>query len=127
MGLYADLSTDLGEAFDGDLSDAVNIATIYKLDRDINHFDAATGRFEAQKTSYTVRGIKLERKIYTSDSEIEPYDFEFLVLDADLTNKEISIGDLLEFSGEQSSIVNLELDPISVSWTFKCKFDHKVD
>lgn len=115
MGLYDDLQTDIGNAFDTDLLDAVRDITFITI-TDI--YDDVTMISTQTEVPVIVRGV------VTSDFEGERIDvstlnnnIKILVMDSDKGTLDFYVDMIIEDLGSQYKLRAFNTDPAKASWT----------
>jgi len=122
MGLQTDLLSDINDAFDEDLSDAVISVIATHISLNDTDFDPSTGTNTPTKSTITIRGIlsDVTKKDVDELGAISKTS-KFLVLDSELIDLSISIGDTINDGIEEYSIYNEKIDPVKVVHTFFIK------
>jgi len=118
MGLYDDLQTDLTEAWNNDLSDAVVDIEFTILSAPV--YDPSTGVSTPTEVVHTMRGIVLinETKEITQEPN-RTHDLEIIILDVDKT-EDFVIDTKVTYNGGDYKISEYEVDPVTASHTIKC-------
>lgn len=115
MGLRDDLSRDIAEAFDTDLSDAVRAFTASHADEAV--YDPATGEMTATDLPYTGRGVFSGYRLDQIDGTlIQATDLQLLALQTEVTRAPV-VGDALD--GMQ--VVRVEQDPAGATWSVQLR------
>lgn len=115
MGLRDDLSRDIAEAFDTDLSDAVRSFTASHADEAV--YDPATGEMTATDLPYTGRGVFSGYRLDQIDGAlIQSTDLKLLALQTEVTRAP-EMGDTLD--GMQ--VVRVEQDPAGATWSVQLR------
>ena len=120
MGLKSDIQTDIANAFDGDLADAVKTFTISK--DPTQTYDAATGGIVTGKVvSFSWRGVFTSTvKTLIVDGAEVPVDTEIIALQNEATSDPtlysyITQGDTLY------EIMNIGWDPANCTYMISCR------
>jgi len=121
MGLYADLQTDISDAFDNDLVDAVKTLTLIREDTGV--YNPATGSPDITTSEYIMRCVVTSDKTgenLDNDSSLDAV--EILILDSDKTVSEFKLGDTVTIDDLYDYVVSgLETDPVSATHTLICR------
>jgi len=81
MGLLAELQTEIKDAFDNDLEDAVVSVTLRHKDKTATVYDPVTGLSTDSTTDYETRGVFYEYStLERFNTHIEPNDVKFIIL-----------------------------------------------
>lgn len=124
MGIYTDITNDIGAAFDHDLSDAVYTFTLYHKDDSKNHYNPETQNYYSNCIIGTWRGAKTAiTKNDLDEIGNEPIAFKLIALDAEKPKEisKITPNDTLQLNTkEQYIIARVDVDPSKAVWTFYC-------
>lgn len=121
MGLTAELQTDLKEAFDNDLSDAVKSFTLVHYDRDASLYDPAIGSVVRSSVSYNSRGI-FDKYIQQErfNTTIQATDVKLIVIASEI-DVEPKIADEVIQGGKTRPIKNVSKDPVNAIYELQLK------
>lgn len=115
MGLRDDLSRDIAEAFDTDLSDAVRAFTASHAGDAA--YDPVTGSVTPSDVPYTGRGVFSGYRLDQIDGTlIQATDLQLLALQTEVTRAPV-VGDALD--GMQ--VVRVEQDPSGATWAVQLR------
>ncbi len=116
MGLTSEITADIQDAFDTDLSDAVSVIT-YNDFNGAPTYDPASGVVTAPITTHATEGVVSIIDKRMIDGEIfKAGDYAVLILFSQLSITP-AIGESMTIAGEKHSIYAVEHDPASVAWT----------
>jgi len=114
MGLHADITQDIANAFDGELADAVKIASLVYLS---SSYDVGTGEVSEIDTKVSTRGvIQPIDESMIDDEAVLRGDVAILILQDELTTKP-KIDDFIASGLNRYHIYNITADPADVQWT----------
>lgn len=118
MGLKQDIENDLIDAFNIDLSDAVQSFSYIVVDQT---FDPNTNLLVETETSYLSRGVftNYKREIM-QDSSILSTDEKLIILQVELAivpEKNMKI----KRDTKEQTIISVKEDPVSATWTLQCR------
>lgn len=116
MGLRDDIQTDIAEAFNTDLADAVKILTI--IDRKSGAYDPATGDLSGSETRTGTRGtVSSYTALETmySGGAIDIHDSKILIL-ANEVNVVPITDNFVEVAGEEYRILGVKKDPADAAY-----------
>jgi len=118
MGLRDDLQTDLAEAFDTDLADAVTSFTYRIVDRTI---DTNTNTTSETSTDYSTRGVigRFKKELFR-DSNVLPTDSKITILQHELAVIPIMEAFIVT-SDITYTIIKVRQDPAHAAWTLQCR------
>lgn len=120
MGIYSDLQTDLAEAFDNDLSDAV-VGVVFSVET-VGSYNPATGSVASTKTTYTTRCVVIKDVMGQDPDEPARRDeVHILVLDSEKVVSSFIIGMGVLVRGENYEISGAAIDPVSATHTLVCR------
>lgn len=113
MGMQEDLLNELSQAFDTDLSDAVNEFTGYR-EGEQGAYDPIADEYTNQPpVNYTGRGVFSNFDIRLIDeAKVLSTDKQLLILQNEVT-EEPKIGDLID---DQYRVHNKTMDPVSATY-----------
>ena len=124
MGLKDEITADIADAFDTDLSDAVVSVTVSHYSRTQSDYDPSTGDVTRTFDSFTIRGVFYEEaKIEQIESGALPDMKNFLVLQSELalTTFPIEIGDRITYGTEIYTVYKIHEDPVNATFIYKLK------
>lgn len=118
MGLRADLQSDLEEAFDTDLSDAVTSFTYREVSK---VFDPVTNTLTDTFIDYLSRGVfsKFKREVM-KDSNVLPTDTKVTILQHELAVTPLEHS-LIVTSDKTYNIIKVTQDPAKATWRLQCR------
>lgn len=118
MGLRDDLQSDLEEAFDTDLEDAVTEFTYRIVSRIPNPIDNTVSE---TNTDYSSRGVigRFKREIF-KDSNILPTDSKIIILQHELAVEPIPDA-LIVTTNKLYRIIKVRQDPAAATWSLQCR------
>ena len=117
MGLRDELQTDLKEAFDDDLSDAVHGITLKQFQKTQSVYDPTTGENTKVSKTFSSRGIFTN---YTEserfNTTIEPTDSRVIILANEIeTTPQIQDKITENISGIEYNIIGMLKDPVGAT------------
>lgn len=118
MGLRDDIQSDIEEAFDTDLSDAVTSFTYRIVTRT---YDTNTNTTSDVNTDYESRGVigRFKREVF-KDSNVLPTDSKIIILQHELAVEPVP--DMLIISPTKTyTIIKVRQDPAAATWTLQCR------
>ena len=121
MGIYADVTKDVAEAFDTDLADAVQAITV--IDVGLPTYDPVTGINISTETSYTTRGVVTSlTEDDVNDEALVTNGVTILILDAEKSVPAFKTGmKILIGSGSQTyKLITVDPDAANVSHRLLC-------
>ncbi|ENX34906.1 hypothetical protein F889_01546 [Acinetobacter colistiniresistens] len=115
MSLRAELQSDLAEAFDDDLADAVHTFTCVRITK--KNFDPVHETYEEEELSYSGRGVLFgQYKSYDiANLGIPATDSKATVLQNEVT-EEPAIDDIWVTDNMSYRVINISKDPLSAIW-----------
>lgn len=120
MGIYQDIQTDIREAMNGDLADAVAVLTI--TDSPDPSYNPVGGVITNTSVVYTMDCIIITDHEENKDGEDTSTDFvELLVLDSDKTVTEFKPDMKATVRGTDYQIGKVDIDPVGATHTLKCR------
>jgi len=121
MGLYADISADIAEAFDGDLADAVKTITVIEFND--STYDPVAGTNTSVKTNRVIRGVvtSLSEEQVRSDSTLIN-GVGILILDTEKSVAKFEVGMklIIENDPQTYKLVATDTDPANVTHSLTC-------
>lgn len=124
MGLRSDIQTDMAEAFDTDLADAVKPITIMPKNAELGQFNPATGKVELNNPSkppLQTRGVfSLFKETARNNESYEPNDLSLVILQNELSGIPEIDGRAISAEGEYT-IIDVEKDPADAVWILQCR------
>lgn len=125
MGIYQDVQTDMREAMDGDLSDAVAVLVVAE-EVTSTTYDPTAGVGDAAVDSvpnvYTMDCIIMEDHEENKDLKDTSTDFvELLILDSDKTIPVFKPGMKATVRDTDYEIGKVDIDPVGATHTLKCR------
>ena len=121
MGIYDNINKNIGAAFSGALSDAVQDCTYIDVDE---VYDPITGGNVTTKTPYLLRGVFSFYKssdIGSSQGAIKTNDRKIIILDSELASPELKVNDEVNLGSEVLKVVNIVRDPAMASVTLQVR------
>lgn len=120
MGIYSDLQSDLKEAFDDDLFDAVEVLTIKDVQQ--GAYDPVTGLTSDTILTYKTRCIVLMDEVEEeNDTPIQTDQLKLLVLDSEKKIEEFKTGLVLTVRGSEYELVYVKTDSAKATHVLYCK------
>jgi len=119
MSLYDDIQSDVAEAFDTDLADAVTTFTFTEFGTPA--YDASTGTTVTPETDYEIRGVvikNIEGEI--ADESVFKDLVKLLILASEATVTFI-MDMKVAFGGDSYKIVGISKDPANATFTLDCR------
>lgn len=123
MGIYQEITNDLGVAFDTDLKDAVIQVILVHTDRVNNTFDPITRTYPQNSVSGSVRGVRVALSAdELTELGVEVASFSFMYLDAEkpITVPIIEPNDFIIIDNERFQTSIVAHDPAGATWTLIC-------
>ena len=117
MGLRAEIQSDIAEAFDTDLSDAVKPITL--IDRKNGVYDPATGDLTGAETTTDTRGVVspfTSLEVLYSGGSIDIKDSKIIIL-ANEISIEPSTEHIVKIANEEYSILKVKKYPADATYT----------
>jgi hypothetical protein len=122
MGIYQDIQTDMREAMNGDLSDAVATLVITEEVSSGVYDPLIGGGMTYTPVIYTMDCIVLGDHEENKDGEDTSTDFvELLILDSDKTIPEFKPGMKATVRNTDYETGKVEIDPVGATHTLKCR------
>jgi len=125
VGIREDLQTDIGQAFDTDLADAVNAFTgSYVIEGDV---DPVTEESTSETVTYTGRGVLSRYKLNRIDGvNILSGDIKLTALTNEVTDKPkvdhiITAPDLVTGEMQQYKVVTAGTDPAGAAYSIQLR------
>ena len=118
MGLREDIQSDIDEAFDTDLSDAVTSFTYREVSR---VYDPNDNTVSDTNTDYSSRGVisNFKREVFR-DSNVLPTDAKIIILQHELIVEPVAEA-LIITSDRTYTIIKVMQDPAAATWTLQCR------
>lgn len=114
MGLTADITRDIQEAFDGELADAVKVAGLVYA---ATTYNTTTGAVVNNETTVSTRGVVSPVAEDMIDGEaVLRDDVSILILQAELAATP-EINDIISEGSKRYRVFSINADPASVQWT----------
>ena len=114
MGMYNDLVTELGDAFDNDLADATKIVSFVKTS---NVYDPDTMTNIPTEVTTNIRALvnyNTEKGIIDDITSREYVGY--LVLDTDRDGYVFEVDQIIRFGTQDTKVVTIKPDPVSATW-----------
>jgi len=114
MGLTADITADIQDAFDGELADAVKVSNLIYYS---TVYDTSTGVVTNTETPEATRGvIDYVNESMIDDEVIQRGDVSILILQGELAVTP-QIDDFIQEGTTRYRLYNISSDPADVQWT----------
>lgn len=116
MGLKDDIQVDLKEAFDSDLSDAVQNFVLIHYDRTLSLYDTNTGVNTKSLEEFNSRGIftnYLESEKF--NTHIEPTDMKLVIIQNEINTKP-KLRDHIVLDDITYRVIYLTKDPLNATY-----------
>ena len=120
MGIKEELQSELAEAFDGDLSDAVSDGVFYSIEYSN---DTTMGSVTPSETTYDTRGVVtyyLAEEIARSGGSLQTGDAKIVIIQSEL-DAIPAIGDEMVIGTAYYKIFNVKPDPTNSIWTLQMR------
>ncbi len=118
MGLHNEITADVQEAFNSDLSDATKSIIIKQF---IKQYDPVTGQTTEIVSQETTRGIVTNFSTFELfNSAIKPTDLRIIILQDEITFVP-AIDDTLVIENEEYKVITVKEDPAKVTYEIQCR------
>ena len=118
MGMRAEIQSDISDAFDEDLSDAVKDITITEVKESYN---IDTGVNTQIETEYKTRGVPYDiKETEIFNESVKPGDVSLIILQNEIEIQP-EIDFYATFNGNKYKIMGVSKDPADVSWELLCR------
>lgn len=122
MGLREDVQTDVANAFDTDLADAVSNLVLEHITRSTTAYDTSTGVYTETSTTATSRGVfGSYTQSELSNSAIEPTDTKLIVLQNEITIEPKAKDTITKENSKSFRVIQVGRDPADATYVIQLR------